>query len=87
MNLKERLARLEFRARKTAARGDQRHHDIDAAFDELEQVRERLVDTFTTRLDQIEANTASIAANLERLEQIETKLDAHVTEKAGKAHK
>ena len=78
MNLRDRLARLETRARRTATRGDERHHEIDAAFDELERTRERLVDTITSRLDQIEANTATIAATVERF-------DAHIADK--KAHK
>ncbi len=61
MNVKDRIARMEARARRIAARGDERHHQIDAAFDELERTRERLVETFTSRLDQIEKNTARIA--------------------------
>lgn len=78
MNLRDRLTRMEARARRISARGDQRHHELDAAFDELERTRERLVDTFVARLDQIEANTAGIAAAVERL-------DAHIADK--KAHK
>lgn len=58
MNLKDRLARLEARARRTAAKGDERHHEIDEAFDQAWQVAQDL----QGRIATIETNTARIDA-------------------------
>lgn len=58
MNLKDRLARLEARARRTTERGDARHHEIDDAFAQAWQVAQEL----QGRIAQVENNTARIDA-------------------------
>lgn len=78
MKLSERLMRLETRARKAAARGDRRHHEIDEMLQANDQIRAQLVAVFNARLDQIEQNTG-------RIDVIETQLAEHVADK--KAHK
>ena len=76
MKLAERLMRLETRARKAAARGDRRHHEIDEMLQANDQIRAQLVAVFNARLDQIEANTGRIAT-------LEAQLAEHVADKKG----
>ena len=71
MKLAERLMRLETQARKAAARGDRRHHEIDEMLQANDQIRAQLVAVFSARLDQIERNT-------DRLDVIEAQLAEHV---------
>ena len=42
MNLTDRLARMESRARKQKERGDQRHHEIDERFQAIERNTARI---------------------------------------------
>lgn len=83
MNIVERLRRAEARARKQAERGDERHHQIDQVFEDVARVRDELVAAFTARLDQIETNTAAIAANLGQITELREALAAHEADKKG----
>lgn len=76
MNLRDRLARLEQKARKVAARGDERHHEIDEQFQQAWEYAQQ----FEARIAQVEANTA-------RLDALEAAVAAHTAEKSSKAHK
>lgn len=73
MNLRDRLLRLDIKAKRQAERGDQRHHQIDEQFHEMERVRDQLVAQFSARIAQVEANTGRIIA-------IEDTLAAHVAD-------
>lgn len=76
MNLRDRLARLEHKARKVAARGEERHHEIDEQFQQAWEYAQQ----FEDRIGQMERNTA-------RIDELEAALAAHTAEKTGKAHK
>jgi hypothetical protein len=76
MNPAERLRRIEHRVRRSAQRGDERHHEIDQMLQSNDQIRAQLVAVFSARLDQVEANTA-------RITSLEEQLAQHVADKKG----
>lgn len=61
MNLRDRLARIEARARRTAERGNERHYAIDERFDIIEANTERISD-LEIRLAELAAQIADHAA-------------------------
>lgn len=69
MNLRDRLARLEQKARKAAARGEDRHHEIDEQFQQAWDYAQQ----FEARIAQVEANTARIDALEARVAELEKK--------------
>lgn len=66
MNPVEKLRRIEARVRRTAERGDERHHEIDQMLQANDQIRAQLVATFNARLDAIEEQLAAHAADKKR---------------------
>lgn len=59
MNLRDRLARIEARARRTAERGNERHHEIDERFDMIEENTARidaLVQAFADHMNDKKAH-------------------------------
>jgi hypothetical protein len=76
MNPAERLRRIETRVRRSAARGDERHHEIEQMLQANDQIRAQLVAVFSARLDQVETNTA-------RITTLEETLAEHVADKKG----
>lgn len=71
--------------RRSARRGEARHHRLDDELASMKETRAELVATFNSRLNQIETNTARIEANIARIEQLTNDLAAHIADK--KAHK
>lgn len=69
MNLTERLARVEAKARKTAARNDERQQQVDEQFSRAWQLAQQ----FEQRISQVETNTA-------RIEALEQALAAHAAD-------
>lgn len=88
------LAQLEEKIRRTSIRGDGRHRRIDDELAAMKATREQLVAAFNGRLEQIDGNVASIAANLARIQTLETEvaklrdaLGVHMAEQTGRAHR
>lgn len=56
MNLRDRLARVEARARRQSERGDERHHEIDERFQSIERNTARIAALEKTVADHIADN-------------------------------
>jgi len=62
MNIRDQLARIEARAKRSAERGNERHHEIDERF--------RTIEANTARIDKLEKQMAAVLAALPKIKGV-----------------
>jgi hypothetical protein len=72
--------RLTEQVRRSARRGEERHHRIAAELDAMKTVRAELVAAFETRISQIELNTGRITDLERELVAVREALAAHAAD-------